>query len=206
MFTIFLFIIFSFLYNYIYLENDDCLLIHGTGYIGFWYNYNRLLNNNSYLKEDVIYCYSSGCLSILATLNNYTFDESLQISLDIQQQYKNRLLDYHQVRDKFILLLVNSITKNTYISNLKIIIFKNMNTCSFYTPRNKEEWYDYLIKTTNIPYLTSKSSSLKFLDGGFCLFFLPKCKNHLSVPINQLSFKNIFYADEMSEILINKLK
>lgn len=188
------------------LENNDCLVIHGTGYIGFWYSYINLLKNSKYLDEKVVYCYSSGCLSILAYMNNYTFDQTLQISNDIKQEYKNNVLDYHQVRYKFISLLINSSSRNLHISNLKIVIFEDLIKCSFNTPKNQQDWFDYLIKTTHIPYLTSKTLSLKYLDGAFCIFSIPRCKNNLIIPFNYLSFKNVFNPDQNIQINLSKLE
>ena len=51
--------------------SQDCLMIRGGGFSGFWYFYKK---SNIINKKDKVYCVSSGCLAIVSNIKNNDFD------------------------------------------------------------------------------------------------------------------------------------
>lgn len=184
-FLIILFAIISNFNNY----NLDCIFIHYGGFSGFWYYYGYLQKN--YILDKKIFCYSSGCLSIIANIqhnNNasiYSFVDNLKID------YSNSKIDKYDIKNKFINEISNKVID---IKNYDI----NVLTANFYgkciikKPNNISELILALDETTNLPFITTKISFQKNLDGYFCLNYKNICKKNIRLPLNFNLYLNIF--------------
>jgi len=187
-FTILLFALFS---NK-NMASQDCVIINGGGYSGFWYYYGYLQKNNI---NKTVYCYSSGCLAYIASLTHNNSTQLYNIANTLAIDYNNNKLTNYDVKDQFI----NSITSklsNTNIQNynLNILTTNYLGQCIIKQPKNVSELIKYLDETTNIPLITTKADLEKNLDGGLCfiLHFNNYCATSIMLPFNYRFYTNIF--------------
>jgi len=171
--------------------SQDCIIINGGGYSGFWYYYGYLQKNTNIDKT--VYCYSSGCLAYVALLthNNSTYLYKLVNTLAID--YNNNKLTNYEVKDQFITIITNKLI-NIQNYNLNILTTNYLGQCIIKQPKTVSELVKYLDETTNIPLITTKSNLDKNLDGGLCfiLHFKNYCTTSIMLPFNYRFYTNIF--------------
>jgi hypothetical protein len=192
------YIIFVFvLFNSTNVVSQDCLLINGGGYSGFWYYYGYLQKNTNKTNK-TIYCYSSGCLAYVASLthNNSTHLYNLANTLAID--YNNNKLTSYTIKDQFINSIASKLS-NTNIQNynLNILTTNYWGQCIIKQPKTISELIKYLDETTNIPLITTKADLNKNLDGGLCfiLNFNNYCATHIMLPYNYRFYTAIFNSN-----------
>ena len=97
------------------INDRDTIYVPGAGFSGFWFTLGRL---QSIAKPDTndYYCFSAGCLGVVASLRNFTVDETLGIALDIQERWKTGQIKRHDVVGEFVDALVD--TESSTVSNL----------------------------------------------------------------------------------------
>ena len=174
--------------------NESCLMLHGGGFSGFWYSFNKLKKKNptNNLIKKKTYCYSAGCLAFIAYQTRLSFEEVLKECKILQYYYINNRLSMKEIRKLFILNLLNNLPDGIDFSNLIIITFKNMNKCLFNKISDKDQLLNLLLDTTTIPFVTDFSLNFQNLDGGFCLPTIPYCNESISLPFNYFFLINIF--------------
>jgi hypothetical protein len=79
----------------------DSVCVDGGGFSGFWFTLGRLHSISDPLNKQY-YCYSAGCLGVVAALSNYTKDEMLHMALDKQNRWKVGTLDRHDIVSAFL--------------------------------------------------------------------------------------------------------
>lgn len=188
-FTILLFA----LYNSSNKSIQDCVIINGGGYSGFWYYYGYLQNNKKITIDKTVYCYSSGCLAYVALLthNNSTYLYKQVNALAID--YNNNKLTNYDVKEQFI----NTITRNVsnlQNYNLNILTTNYAGQCIIKQPKTTSQLISALDETTNIPVLTTKLDFNKNLDGGLCyaIYFNKYCSSSIMLPYKYRFYSNIF--------------
>ena len=188
-FTILLFA----LYNSSNKSIQDCVIINGGGYSGFWYYYGYLQNNKKNTINKTVYCYSSGCLAYVALLthNNstYLYKQTNALAID----YNNNKLTNYDVKEQFI----NTITRNVsnlQNYNLNILTTNYAGQCIIKQPKTTSQLISALDETTNIPVLTTKLDFNKNLDGGLCyaIYFNKYCSKNINIPYKYRFYSNIF--------------
>jgi hypothetical protein len=192
-FTILLFALF----NNKNTASQDCIIINGGGYSGFWYYYGYLQKNtnNTNKTNKTIYCYSSGCLAYVASLthNNSTHLYNLANTLAID--YNNNKLTNYDVKEQFINSIASKLSNNNIQNyNLNILTTNYLGQCIIKQPKSVSELINYLDETTNIPLITTKADLEKNLDGGLCfiLHFNNYCATSIMLPLNFRFYTNIF--------------
>jgi hypothetical protein len=187
-FTILLFALFS---NK-NMASQDCVIINGGGYSGFWYYYGYLQKNNI---NKTVYCYSSGCLAYIASLTHNNSTQLYNIANTLAIDYNNNKLTNYDVKDQFINSIASKLS-NTNIQNynLNILTTNYLGQCIIKQPKNVSELIKYLDETTNIPLITTKADLYKNLDGGLCfiLHFKNYCATHIMLPFNYRFYTSIF--------------
>jgi hypothetical protein len=187
-FTILLFALFS---NK-NMASQDCVIINGGGYSGFWYYYGYLQKNNI---NKTVYCYSSGCLAYIASLSHNNSTHLYNIANTLAIDYNNNKLTNYDVKDQFINSIASKLS-NTNIQNynLNILTTNYLGQCIIKQPKNVSELIKYLDETTNIPLITTKADLYKNLDGGLCfiLHFNNYCATHIMLPFNYRFYTSIF--------------
>jgi hypothetical protein len=173
------------LLSIIILNRDDCVMFRGGGFSGFWYFYNKTDNIRN---SDKIYCYSSGCLAVIASIppNNkqYIYDTVLEM----KHFYKNKTGKIYEIREKFIDNIIN-IPITDY--NINIITSTYTGKCIIEKPDTIDKLRQLLLDTTNIPIITSKLGYTN-IDGIFCRLSHPMCKTTYSIPKTFRFIINIF--------------
>jgi hypothetical protein len=81
----------------------NSIYVTGGGFSGFWFTLGRLqgvLLDHSEPKE--LYCYSSGCLALVAALSRYTMEEMWNIAYNVQTQWKQGQISRYDVVATFV--------------------------------------------------------------------------------------------------------
>ena len=167
------------------LNTDNCIMFRGGGFSGFWYFYNK---TDIITNSDKIYCYSSGCLAVIASIypNNkqYIYDTVLEM----KHFYKNKTGKIYEIREKFIDNIIN-IPITDY--NINIITSTYTGKCIIEKPDTIHRLKQLLLDTTNIPLITSRLGYTN-IDGIFCRLSHPMCKTTYSIPKTFRFISNIF--------------
>jgi hypothetical protein len=183
----FLIILFAIICNFNTFYSD-CIFIHYGGYSGFWYYYIYLQKN--YILDKKIYCYSSGCLSVVASIQHNNNQSLFSFVSNLKQEYINNKIDKYEIKNNFINEISNKVID---IKNYDI----NILTSNFYgkcivkKPNNISELILALDETSNVPILTTKISLQKNLDGYFCFNFQNKCSKNIRLPLSFYLYFNI---------------
>jgi hypothetical protein len=99
------------------LDNyNNSVCVDGGGFSGFWFTLGRLNSISDPLNQQY-YCYSAGCLGVVAALSNYTKNEMLEMALDKQNRWKNGTLSRHDVVGAFLDDLIHGPTSASSGSN-----------------------------------------------------------------------------------------
>ena len=166
-------------------NNNNCTLITGGAFSGFWYFYGNLDN-----ITDKTYCYSSSCLAIVSRIPPNNFNNTINYAINIKKMYDTKNISIHDVTELFI----NDIVKHIEVTNLNINIITStyFGKCIFSNPKSKDDLIKLLIETTNIPIITHKIDITKNIDGIFCRFNHPKCNTKITFPKTFKFIINLF--------------
>jgi hypothetical protein len=166
-------------------NNDNCTLITGGAFSGFWYFYGNLDN-----ITDTTYCYSSSCIAIVNKIKPNTFNSTINYANNIKNLYDTKNISMHDITEIFI----NNIVKDIDINDLNINIITStyFGKCIISNPKTKPELIKLLIETTNIPIITRKIDITKNIDGFFCRLNHPKCNTKISFPKTFRFIINLF--------------
>jgi hypothetical protein len=173
------------LLNLINLNRDNCLMFRGGGFSGFWYFYNNI---NIVTNSDKIYCYSSGCLAVIASISPNNKQYIYDTVLEMKNFYKNKTADISMIREKFIDNIIN-IPIIEY--NINIITSTYTGKCIIEKPDTIDRLRQLLLDTTNIPIITGRLEYTN-IDGIFCRLSHPMCKTTYSIPKTLRFIINIF--------------
>ena len=165
--------------------SQDCLMIRGGGFSGFWYFYKK---SNIINKKDKVYCVSSGCLAIVSNIKNNDFNRTVASVLTIKDLYKNKNISLFDVREKFI---DNIIDIPIHEYNINIITSTYFGKCNIKRAYTSSELKKYLLETSNIPLITSKLNFKNNIDGVFCKLDQPTCNTVYSIPKTPMFLLNI---------------
>ena len=86
-------------------STKDTVCVSGGGFSGFWFTIGRLQSIRDPHEKD-FYCYSAGCLSVVAALSNYTVDHMSDLAFGVQELWKNATLGQYEVVTDFVHKLV----------------------------------------------------------------------------------------------------
>ena len=166
-------------------NNNNCTLITGGAFSGFWYFYANLDN-----ITDKTYCYSSSCLAIVSKIEPNNLNDTINYAINIKNIYDRKNISIHDLTGLFI----NDIVKNIEMNNLNINIITStyFGKCIISNPKSKDDLIKLLIETTNIPMITHKIDITKNIDGFFCRLNHPKCNTKISFPKTFKFLINLF--------------
>jgi len=148
-------------HNHDVTSSRDTIYVPGAGFSGFWFTLGRLQSIEQPDKKDY-YCFSAGCLGVVASLRNFTVDETLNIALNIQERWKTGQIERHDVVGEFVDTLVNttlstmsnllSVEESKVLERMHIITtvkdkWFGMNT-HIRSPRTNDELREMLLQTT----------------------------------------------------------
>ena len=200
--------IFVFLFMIIHLLNsvyktEDCVMFGYGGYSGFWYFYGIL--QKEYKLDKDLYCYSAGCLAIIASIphNNYNYIKNTVNNLKIN--YNDNKINRFDIRNQFISKISENIVGIEYY-NINILTSNYFGNCNIIKPKNKKELVNALNYTSSIPFITNNLNLDENIDGFLCLNKYPVCKEKITIPLNLYFFKNILnnnLGDEDIKFIMN---
>lgn len=194
----------------------NSVYVTGGGFSGFWFTLGRLqgvLSDHSEPKQ--LYCYSSGCLALVAALSRYTMEEMWNIAYNVQKQWKQGQISRYDVVATFVddllygpdrSLPTGNLTaisesqalrlRPLDLSSLKIITTVNDGwfgvKTSIRSAENASELRMMLIQTTWIPFAIG--SGLWYnghMDGAFTTPFHPAADVTLGLELDWDLYANV---------------
>ena len=172
--------------------DKDSVYVPGGGFSGFWFTLGRLRSiPNPETKN--FYCYSAGCLGVVATLSNYTMEEMYGIAYDIQNRWKQGDVGHFNVVEAFLddLLFGDRSNSSVFVredllARLNIITTVKGNWFGLNAvvrkPESLAHLHEMLLQTTWIPYATGGDLWLKdHMDGAFTVALHPKCEHSVGI-------------------------
>ena len=200
--------------------HPDSVYVPGAGFSGYWFTLGRLKSIPDPASKSY-YCYSAGCLGVVATLAGKSMHEMSDLAFGVQRRWKEGHLDRYDVVPHFVDGLLfdtagavdehgSDAMKNVtapVMSDAKLLSKINVITTIkdmvgvrsvIRTPRSIGELRDMLIHTTWIPWATGDGLWAKdaltgdhHMDGAFSATTHPRCTHHLGLPFMLDLFLNI---------------
>lgn len=169
---------------------QNSVYVPGGGFSGFWFTLGRLQSLPTPTSMNY-YCYSAGCLGVVATLVNRSMNEMLDSALEIQSKWDHAEISRFSVVPLFLDDLLqepNPLSENTDLLSL-VHIITSVKAGWFglkpvtRTPLNYVELREMLIQTTWIPLVVGDDVwYLDHMDGAFTMKHHPTCDFQLGVP------------------------
>jgi hypothetical protein len=172
--------------------DKNSVYVPGGGFSGFWFTLGRLRSIPDPETKN-FYCYSAGCLGVVATLLNYTMEEMVFIASKAQSRWKQGDVDRFDVVETFLDDLLFGDRSNSTLCNLlsRLNIITTVKgkwlrlNAVIRKPESLENLYEMLLQTTWIPYATGRALWLKdHMDGAFTAAQHPKCEHDVGVAPN----------------------
>eukprot|EP00543_Licmophora_paradoxa_P014338 CAMPEP_0202470318 /NCGR_PEP_ID=MMETSP1360-20130828/81274_1 /ASSEMBLY_ACC=CAM_ASM_000848 /TAXON_ID=515479 /ORGANISM="Licmophora paradoxa, Strain CCMP2313" /LENGTH=255 /DNA_ID=CAMNT_0049095983 /DNA_START=74 /DNA_END=841 /DNA_ORIENTATION=+ len=170
--------------------HPNSVYVPGGGFSGYWFQIGHL-KTLSDLESKSFYCYSSGCLGVVAALSNHSLDASIEYAAAAQNRLKNGAITNREtVVKEFINDIVQEDTplfrKPGLLSRIHIITAVPngwMGTKSLIrSPSNANELKEWLLESAWIPWAIGNSmwyqdsfSGGYHMDGVFSLHDHPVC-------------------------------
>lgn len=190
--------------------HPDSVYVPGAGFSGYWFTLGRLKSIPDPASKSY-YCYSAGCLGVVATLADKNMQEMSDLAFGVQRKWKEGRLDRYDVVSHFVDgLLFNSSIKNAtapIMSDANLLSKINVITSAkaimgvrpvIRTPQSIDELRDMLLHTTWIPWATGDGLWVEdvltgnhHMDGAFSATTHPRCTHQLSLPFMLDLFLNI---------------
>lgn len=168
------------------------VFVPGAGFSGFWYTLGRLRSIPDPSAHN-FYCYSAGCLGVVAALNGLDMEEVYDAALSMQTQWNEGEISRYDVVGGFVDYLLERAAANNETS-MDLSLLNVLTTAknswfgvrlSVQTPSSMENLRTLLLQTTWIPYAVGDGLWLHgHMDGGVAAVFHPKCEVHLDLPLD----------------------
>lgn len=157
----------------------NSVYVPGGGFSGFWFTLGRLRSIPEPINK-TYYCYSAGCLGVVASLHNYTMPEMYRQAAGVQEQWQHGEISRYQVVPVFLDRLLKSVDE-TLLPRLRIITTSTKGGWGLQsvirTPESRADLYDMLLQTTWIPVAVGGGLWYKgHMDGAFSLYQHPRCQ------------------------------
>jgi len=198
--------------------HPDSVYVPGAGFSGYWFTLGRLKSIPDPASKSY-YCYSAGCLGVVATLADKSMQEMSDLAFGVQRKWKEGTLDRYDVVSHFVdgLLFDSGIDEqeSNAMKNATAPIMSDANLLSkinvittakeimgvrsvIRTPQSIDELRDMLLHTTWIPWATGDGlwaeddwTGHHHMDGAFSATTHPRCTHHLGLPFMLDLFLNI---------------
>jgi len=169
------------------------VFVPGAGFSGFWYTLGRLRSIPDPSAHN-FYCYSAGCLGVVAALNGLDMEEVYDAALSMQTQWKEGEISRYDVVGGFVDYLLERAAAANNETSMDLSLLNVLTTAkngwfgvklSVQTPSSMENLRTLLLQTTWIPYAVGDGLWLHgHMDGGVAAVFHPKCEVHLDLPLD----------------------
>ena len=85
----------------------NSICVSGGGFSGFWFTIGRLQSIQDAPSKDY-YCYSAGCLAVVAALGNYSVHQLSDLAFGVQDRWLDGTIGQYEVADDFVSKLLPS--------------------------------------------------------------------------------------------------
>ena len=163
--------------------------VPGAGFSGFWYTLGRLRSIPDPSKHNY-YCYSAGCLGVVATLNGLDMPDVYHAAVSMQTQWKNGQISRYDVVPGFVdYLLQSNATQQMDFSKLNVLTTAKNGwfrvRLDIQKPTSVESLRTLLLQTTWIPFAVGDGLWYQgHMDGGATALVHPRCEVHLDLPLD----------------------
>lgn len=185
------------------IEDPGSIYVPGGGFSGFWFTLGRLNSIEEPLNKKY-YCYSAGCLGVVAMLSNVTMESAYGYAAGAQKRWQRGELSRYDVTETFVNGLLydyedigavsSAVTRPAFedpriLSTLRIITSERKGSlcvkAAIRTPQNVNELKDMLLQTTWIPFAISRDLWHKqHMDGAFTIREHPRCPKSLGYALD----------------------
>ena len=166
------------------------MYVAGGGFSGLCFIHGRLTTLEDPLEQNYV-CYSAGCVSVFATLCNYTYQELHVVSQQVQQDWRDGKLSRYNMVEQFLdYMLEHAPSEEHHLERILSTVHIMTSIPSTHgfqavmtTPGTKAELKTLLLQTTWIPTVTGSHFAYKgHLDGFFSRAQHPQCQHQLGIP------------------------
>jgi hypothetical protein len=185
----------------------DSVCVSGGGFSGFWFTLGRL-DSIPHPETKTYYCYSAGCLGLVAALSHLTMEQTYEIARDKQLRWQRGDISRYDVVGAFVddlLATASNSTKGEFIGNSPDLLRRlNILTTvprsdswfgvepSIRTATDLETLRSMLIQTTWIPYAVGGDLwSDSHMDGAFSLAHHPPCEHRVGLAMDADLIMNV---------------
>ena len=161
----------------------DSIYVPGGGFSGFWFTMGRLQSiPNPDTKS--FYCYSAGCLGVVAALSNYTVGELSDSAFGVQRRWRAGDIDRYHVVDEFVKgLLKEKPISVQCLSRIHIITADAKLRPIVRQANSLLQLHEMLLQTTWIPFVLGNGFwKHGHMDGAFTVGPHPSCAHALHLP------------------------
>jgi hypothetical protein len=176
---------------------SDSICVSGGGFSGFWYIIGRLQSLPEPMNKNY-YCFSAGCLGLVASLRGITMDEVHGAAIDAQSRWKAGEISRQEVLTSFVdSLIYYNASNETGIDEQNFPFLNRLNVLttvrdgrfglktSTRTPTNVDSLRTLLIQTAWIPFVVGNGLFYQdHMDGAFHLIGHPRCEHSIGLPGN----------------------
>lgn len=168
---------------------EDSVYVPGGGFSGFWFTLGRLRSISDPASR-TYFCYSAGCLGVVATLRHYTMEEMYSIASGIQDLWRKGHVGRYDVVDEFL----GELLAENHTNALNAEMLQRMNIITsvkhgyfglkpvITTPSSVHDLRKLLIQTTWIPFATGSDLwHHGHMDGAFTSSHHPRCHHDVGL-------------------------
>lgn len=176
----------------------DSVCVSGGGFSGFWYIIGRLQTIPDPLEKSY-YCYSAGCLGLVASFLNIAMEDIHDMAIDIQTRWKKGEISRFEVLPTFVdqmLQYTHDDNKNApeseefeFLGRLNVLTtvrngWLGLRT-STRTPSSIQSLRTLLVQSAWIPFATGDGIFHHgHMDGAFFLPGHPRCEISVGLPVD----------------------
>jgi hypothetical protein len=181
--------------------DHDSICVSGGGFSGFWFILGRLQSIPDPTNKNY-YCFSAGCLGLVASLRGIAMEDVHGMATNLQTQWKTGEIERHEVLTSFVDFLVyhnatNETSDGEIVVGQDLPFLNRLNVLttvrdgrfglktSTRTPTTVDSLRTFLIQSAWIPFVVGDELFHRnHMDGAFNLFGHPSCQHSIGLPSN----------------------
>jgi hypothetical protein len=180
--------------------DHDSICVSGGGFSGFWFILGRLQSIPDPTNKNY-YCFSAGCLGLVASLRGIAMEDVHGMATNLQTQWKTGEIERHEVLTSFVDFLVyhkvSNETSDGEIVGEDLPFLNRLNVLttvrdgrfglktSTRTPTTVDSLRTFLVQSAWIPFVVGDELFHRnHMDGAFYLFGHPSCQHSIGLQSN----------------------
>jgi hypothetical protein len=176
--------------------DPNSVFVSGGGFSGFWFSIGRLQSIEDPASKEY-YCYSAGCLAVVAALASCDVNQMADMCFGVQDRWNAGETKHHDVVRDFLDNFLETPNVKDLLNDqdklAKIHIITSVRDGWFgvksaiRSPATRDDLYEMLLQTTWIPFATGESlwdssNGEYHMDGIFSPKGHPICAHNLGLP------------------------